>query len=259
MTMKWKEKTLTIFSSTWNSSFRKMRNIFRLCALQDWHWNGPVRSDTIAFVLHLPPQLNSLQRFFHILTSVQNRVAGYVPNFSSVESWKRFSSPWRRDVGVASTNPAPFRGLKNPLNLLNTHRESGLFLVEVPCYWFSVLLLIETFNTFPNNKYFFLCTTRFVRITHVSCFKTISYGCCFSTPATIAEKFSLHNQWTLPNQQLLEGLDFRAYYSMSAKRPSNPVLNTYMLGELNSEAFSLTRRVNHYASTFLSWVYLRMI
>jgi len=85
---------------------------------------------------------------------------------------------------------------------------------------------------------------------YVSCFKTISYGCCFSTSATIAEKFSLHNQWTLPNQQLLVGLDFRACYSVSAKRPSNPVLNTYMLGELNSNVFSLRWQVKHFALIF---------
>jgi len=33
----------------------------------------------------------------------------------------------------------------------------------------------------------------------------------------------------LPNQQLLEALLFRAYYTVSAKRSSNPVLDTYML------------------------------
>jgi len=33
----------------------------------------------------------------------------------------------------------------------------------------------------------------------------------------------------LPNQQLLEGLDFRAYYTASAKRPSTRV-STNMLG-----------------------------
>jgi len=94
---------------------------------------------------------------------------------------------------------------------------------------------------------------------YVSCFKSISYRCCFSTSATIAEKFSLHNQWTLLDQQLLEGSDFWAYYSMSAKCPSNLILNKYMLGELNSKVFSLTWQVKHFTFMLLSRVYLRMI
>jgi len=57
--------------------------------------------------------------FYHIHKNV---FARYVPNFLSVESWKRFSSPWRHDVEVTSSNPAPIRGLNTYPNWFNTLR-----------------------------------------------------------------------------------------------------------------------------------------